>query len=182
MLLEDIPRYGLVLTDELGRVGSEVKAEAQKELAEFYPPEPDGSRPIAYLWARTVWCESPSCGAGIPLVRSFWLGKKEVWGRKGGKRVKVRGKQALRHSIERSRRRPAGVLFEIFEPQSDSAVPRGTVSRAKAACPACNIVLPPERVRGQLSGQRGGADVIFDERGKRVGAPKAGPPRSSPQA
>ena len=38
--------------------------------------DPDGATPIAYLWARTVRCESPNCGAEIPLVRSFWLGKK----------------------------------------------------------------------------------------------------------
>ena len=27
--------------------------------------------PIAYLWARTVRCESPNCGAEIPLMRSI---------------------------------------------------------------------------------------------------------------
>jgi hypothetical protein len=30
-------------------------------------------------------------------------------------------------------------------------------------------VLPPERVRAQLAAQRGGADVIFDEQGRRTG-------------
>jgi len=73
VMLEDIPRHGKKLADELRRVGAETKAEAEKELADFYPPDPDGSKPIAYLWARTVTCESPNCGAEIPLVRSFWL-------------------------------------------------------------------------------------------------------------
>ncbi len=41
--------------------------------------------------------------------------------------------------------------------------------RAKATCLACNIVLSPERVRTQLAAQRGGADVVFDETGRRVG-------------
>ena len=45
----------------------------------------------------------------------------------------------------------------------------GTVTRAKAACPCCGVVLPPERVRAQLAAQRGGADVVFDEAGRRVG-------------
>ncbi|MBI4536781.1 MAG: DUF559 domain-containing protein [candidate division NC10 bacterium] len=76
VMLEDTPRYGPELAEELRRVGAEVKAAAEKELAEFYPPEPDGAKPIAYLWARTVRCESPNCGAEIPLVRSFWLCKK----------------------------------------------------------------------------------------------------------
>jgi adenine-specific DNA methylase/REP element-mobilizing transposase RayT len=76
VLLEDIPRYGPALAEELRRVGKEIKEQAEKELAEFYPVDPDGSRPIAYLWARTVRCEAVGCGAEIPLMRSFWLCKK----------------------------------------------------------------------------------------------------------
>ena len=37
---------------------------------------------IAWIWARTVTCPNPACGATMPLVRSFWLGKKkgkEAW-------------------------------------------------------------------------------------------------------
>ena len=75
VMLEDIPRYGPGLADELRRVGAEIKQEAEKELGKFYPSDPDGARPIAYLWARTVRCEAPACGAEIPLVRSFWLSK-----------------------------------------------------------------------------------------------------------
>jgi len=85
--LEDIPRYGPELADELRRVGKEIKEAAEKELKEFYPDDPDGSKPIAYLWARTVRCESPNCGAEIPLVRSFWLCKKP--NRKKALRYKV---------------------------------------------------------------------------------------------
>jgi REP element-mobilizing transposase RayT len=76
VLLEDIPRHGPALADELRRVGKQIKDEAEKELAEFYPADPDGARPIAYLWARTVRCEAVGCGAEIPLMRSFWLCKK----------------------------------------------------------------------------------------------------------
>jgi len=76
VLLEDIPRHGPELADELRHVGAEIKRQAEEELAEFYPRDPDGATPIAYLWARTVRCESPNCGAEIPLVRSFWLCKK----------------------------------------------------------------------------------------------------------
>ncbi|MGH9351165.1 MAG: REP-associated tyrosine transposase, partial [Terriglobia bacterium] len=76
VLLEDIPRHGPALAEELRRVGKQIKDEAEKELAEFYPPDPDGARPIAYLWARTGRCEAVGCGAEIPLMRSFWLCKK----------------------------------------------------------------------------------------------------------
>lgn len=156
VMLEDIPRYGPELADELRRVGAEIKAAAEKELAEFYPPDPDGARPIAYLWARTVRCEAPNCGAEIPLMRSFWLCKKP------------NRKKALRPKVVRHKGKPPEVEFEIFEPKSDSEVHAGTVSRAKATCLCCNTVLPAERVRAQLRAQRGGADPSFDEAGHRV--------------
>jgi len=45
------------LADEVRKWGQWVKEEAEKELAEFYPKDPDGSTPIAYLWARTIVLE-----------------------------------------------------------------------------------------------------------------------------
>jgi len=45
VMLEDIPRHGPQLAEELRRVGAEIKREAEKELAELYPkpakPEPN---------------------------------------------------------------------------------------------------------------------------------------------
>lgn len=156
-MLEDIPRHGPELAEELRRVGAEIKKAAEKELAEFYPPDKDGGKPIAYLWARTICCESTGCGAEIPLVRSFWLCKK------------ANRKRALRYKVVRPKGATPRVEFEIFEPKNDKEVPAGTVTRAKAACPCCNIVLSPDRVRAQLREQRGGADVVFDRKGQRIG-------------
>jgi len=157
VMLEDIPRHGMDLAEELRRVGGEIKEQAEEELAEFYPKDPDGATPIAYLWARTIKCESPNCGAEIPLMRSFWLCKK------------TSRKRALKLRVVRSDSGPPLVEFDIFEPKKDKDVRGGTVTRAKATCPCCNMVLPPERVRAQLSEQRGGADMLFDINGKRVG-------------
>jgi hypothetical protein len=159
VMLEDIPRHGPKLAEELRRVGAEIKKQAEKELAELYPKDSDGATPIAYLWARTVRCESPDCGAEIPLMRSFWLCKK------------TSRKRALRFQAKRQRERGKipEVEFEIFEPKNEREVQNGTVTRAKASCPGCNMVLGPERVRAQLAGQRGGADVIFDDKNRRAG-------------
>jgi len=74
--LEDIQRHGKTLAAELQQVAGVIKSAAEKELSEFYPPDKDGATPIAYLWARTARCETPNCGAEIPLVRSFFLSKK----------------------------------------------------------------------------------------------------------
>lgn len=77
VVLEYIPKYGKDLADEVRKWGQWVKEEAEKDLAEFYPKDPDGTTPIAYLWARTIICENPSCGADVPLIRSLWLARKK---------------------------------------------------------------------------------------------------------
>jgi adenine-specific DNA methylase len=157
VMLEDIPRHGPALADELRKVGQQIKEEAEKELAEFYPPDTDGSKPIAYLWARTVRCESPNCGADIPLVRSFWLARKR--GRK----------YALRYKVERSNGKSPYLTFEIFNPQNDAEVPSGTVANARAICPSCNSVLLSDRIKDQLSKKIGGATYLSDSNGERLG-------------
>ena len=157
VMLEDIPRSGPELADELRRVGGEIKAHAERELADLYPADANGAKPIAYLWARTVRCESPNCGAEIPLMRSLWLCKKP------------KRKWALRTKVVRPKGKPPRVEFEIFEPGGEKEVAGGTVTRAKATCLCCETVLPPERVRAQLSAEKGGADVVFDDNGARTG-------------
>jgi adenine-specific DNA methylase len=157
VMLEDVPRHGSDLADELRRVGAQIKAEAVRELADFYPKDIDGRTPIAYLWARTVRCESPNCGAEIPLMRSFWLSKK------------ANGRRALKPRVVKTVGSPPRIEFEIIEPKAERDVPSGTVTRAKATCLSCGSVLPPGRVRLQLVEQRGGADVVFDTAGHRTG-------------
>ena len=64
VMLEDIPRHGPGLADELRKAGAEIKAKAEEDLVDLYPKDPDGATPIAYLWARTVRCESPRLRGG----------------------------------------------------------------------------------------------------------------------
>lgn len=157
VMLEDIPRSGPRLADEIRQIGTEIRAKASEELSDLYPNDPDGAIPIAYLWARTVRCEAPNCGAEIPLMRSLWLSKKP------------KRKRALRPRVERAEDAVPQVGFEIFEPKTDREVASGTVARARASCLCCGAVLPPERVRAQLAAWRGGADTVFDEEGNRIG-------------
>jgi putative DNA methylase len=157
VMLEDIPRYGPKLATELRRVGAEIKSQAEKELADLYPRDADGATPIAYLWARTVRCESPGCGAEIPLARSFWLCEK------------TNRMRALRYHVLRPTGGPPRIELEVFEPKDENEVFRGTVSSARATCVACGSVLPQERVRSQLATQHGGADVVFGNDGNRAG-------------
>jgi adenine-specific DNA methylase len=145
------------LAVSLRNAGSQIRGLATQELADVYPLGPSGERPITYLWARTVVCESPKCGAEIPLVRSFWLSKKK------------RRRRALRPKVIGQKQLPPQVDFEIFAPTKDSEVATRTVQRATATCLCCHTTMAPDRVRAQLRAQKGGADVIFNAQGKRTG-------------
>ena len=155
-VLDSAGRCGGALVEGLAEAAQRVHANAAAELLPFYPHGADGAEPIAYLWARTVRCESPHCGAEIPLLRSMWLCEKT------GRR------QAIKASVARAEGRPPEVSLAIYAPTSAAEVGPGTVSRAKAICPCCGAVLAPVRVRAQLREQQGGGDVVFSETGKRV--------------
>ena len=151
-VLEEIPRSDTELSGELLKVSSAIKRAMEERLNRYYPGEPNGSNPIAYLWSRTVVCDT--CGAEIPLVRSFWLSKK------------VNDRRALRYLVSRTGKIPH-LKWEIFQPDALSDVQSGNVRRAKAVCLCCNSVMPPSRVKAQLAQQQGGADVAFEKNGHR---------------
>ena len=47
--------------------------ETEKEVGFLYPADENGNKPIAYYWVRTARCSNPSCGAIVPLLKSFDL-------------------------------------------------------------------------------------------------------------
>lgn len=69
------------LAADIRAYGEWMRDEAVKRIGQHYPTAtlPDGStaRVIAWIWARTVTCPNPACGIEMPLVRSWWLGKKK---------------------------------------------------------------------------------------------------------
>lgn len=142
VVLEYIPKYGQQLADEVRRWGNWIKTEAEKELAEFYPKDPDGATPIAYLRARTITCEGPGCGAEVPLMRSMWLSKRK------NHQVALR---MIPNTFEKS------VDFEIVEDVRAKDVGEGTVRRGSTTCPVCGYTTPVTSVRRQLKQRSGGA-------------------------
>lgn len=155
VVLEYIPKYGQRLADEVRKWGEWIKKEAEKELAKFYPKDPDGATPIAYLWARTIQCEGPGCGAKVPLIRSLWLAKKanrsvalQLVPRPRAKRVDF--KIILRR----------GGWLDQDDPKATIQDPKfdGTVKRGSATCPCCGYTTPVARVREQFRARHGGAD------------------------
>jgi putative DNA methylase len=156
VVLEYIPKYGQRLADEVRKWGEWIKKEAEKELAEFYPKDPHGATPIAYLWARTIQCEGPGCGAEVPLIRSLWLARKssrsvalQLVPRPKAKRVDFK-------IIVKER----GDWVDQVDPKEKITDPKfdGTLKRSSATCPCCGYTTSAERVRQQFRGRRGGAD------------------------
>ena len=128
-LVEDY--RGNPLATDVRYWGRWIQERAREELAEFYPTDPDGSVPVAYLWSRTIPC--PNCDAEIPLIRQYWLA------RKSNKRV------ALQPVIDRATNR---VTFKVVEGQDVSGNPaQATTSRGDTKCLLCGQVVKVKDVR-----------------------------------
>lgn len=127
--------------------GNWVLEEAKKEIGKFYLEDNDGSIPVGYIWARTIPCQNPSCNAEIPLMRQFWLAKKD------NKKV------ALKPFVKNGE-----VEFEIvgqdrpfpkdFEPE------KGTVSRAIAHCLVCGSMVDANTTRKLFQEGRSGQRMV----------------------
>jgi adenine-specific DNA methylase len=139
VVLEYLPKYGQRLADEVRKWGEWTKREAEKELGEVYPKDADGATPIAYLWARTIQCEGPACGAEVPILPSRLLeknGDRSTW-------IGLHGKgKSVAITIER------GTIGKL-----DLS---GTAKRGSVTCPRCGYTTPVPRVREQMKLNGGG--------------------------
>ncbi|MEK6260884.1 MAG: DUF1156 domain-containing protein [Planctomycetota bacterium] len=155
VVLEYIPKYGKRLAEEVRKWGAWIKQEAEKELAEFYPKDPDGATPIAYLWARTIRCEGPACGAEVPLIRSPLLANKPH--RAFAVQLKP-NKQERRVDFQIiGRKRGQWIDQDDTYVQIENPSLQGTLKRGSATCPCCGYTTPVARIRQQLSARNGGA-------------------------
>jgi putative DNA methylase len=138
------------LAADVSAYGEWMRNEAENRIGKHYPQATldDGTTAgvIAWIWARTVTCPNPVCGIEMPLVRSWWLGKKK-------------GKEAwVRPIIVADPGHPSGkrAEFEIVHGATGapSADDDGTVGRNGATCIACGSAVPLEHVRA--SSREGG--------------------------
>ena len=126
------------LAEDVRRYGGWIRDEAERRIGDSYPKAllPDGSSGtvIAWLWARTVTCPNPACGIELPLVRSWWLGKKK-------------GKEAfIVPSVV------GGVVqFDVSHDVARAPVSGddGTVGRSGATCVSCGAAVPLTYIREQ---------------------------------
>lgn len=143
VLLEQIPRFGERLAQKVRRWGAWLVGRAQAELESYYPPDPDGSVPVAYLWVRWIKCEGPRCGVEVPLRHTFWLAQTKK------RRI---GLTLVRDNAQRC------VRFDIREGPSEGEVAAGTIRRASVTCPLCGFTTPADSVWRQIHARRGSTD------------------------
>lgn len=110
-----------------------VLEKARNEIEQFYPKDPDGYIPVGYIWARTIPCQNPICGAEIPLIRQFWLCKKK-------------NKKIAYKPIVNTVNKTIDFIIQI-DNEIDFDPDDGTVSRGNARCPVCKQVTPAVQVR-----------------------------------
>ncbi len=146
-LAEDVRYYGQWMRDE-----------AEKRIGHLYPkarlpPEIGGGEAtvVAWLWARTVKCPNPACGAQMPLVRSFALSTKK-------------GKEAWVAPIVNK-----GAKTVKFAVQTDGDPPtEGTVNRRGATCLVCETPVPLEHARSESrEGRMGTVPLAIVAEGQR---------------
>lgn len=138
-LAEDVRRYGVWMREE-----------AKERIGYLYPDaviadETTGKKSrattIAWIWARTVTCPNPACGIEMPLVRSWWLGKKK-------------GKEAyVVPTVVDDAEAPSGRRVEFMIGHDMRIAPTktsdGTVANGMAICVVCGSTTPGRYLREQ---------------------------------
>lgn len=129
-----------------------MRDEAEERIGEHYPKATldDGmaATVIAWIWARTVSCPNPACGIEMPLVSSWWLGKKK-------------GKEAwVRPIIVADPKHPSGkrVAFEIGHGTAGPSI-EPSKTRQGATCVACGTAVSMEEIK--LQGQAGALGSVL---------------------
>lgn len=135
------PLAGLVT--DLRHYAQRVREAAWEQVGHLYPKF-DGDTVIAWLWARTLACPNPACGAIFPLYNSQWLTR-----RKGEERwlnpIIVDGH----------------VEFEIGKGQgSPPPATKASTRGAKFRCPVCQQIAPETYIRSEGKAGRLGIQLI----------------------
>ena len=157
------------LAHDVRHYGAWMRTEAERRIGHLYPkatlPKEMGggeATVIAWLWARTVRCPNPACGAQMPLVSNFVVSSKkgrEVW---------------VEPVVEPGAKR---VRFEIRHPPGQPPAPAKVGRGAQFRCLVCGNIagdthVKAEGMAGRL-GQQLMATVAEGQRGRVYVAPTA---------
>lgn len=160
------------LTEDVRRYGGWLRASAHERLRHLYPDDilsaGRGVPVIAWLWATTVRCPNPACGAETPLVRSFAVSTKpggETW---------------VEPVVDRGRS-----VYQFVVRSGKSSID-GTVGKRGARCVICNQPLPLAHIRAEgVAGRLGSrlmATVVDSPSGRAYLSPSSAQERAAVQA
>lgn len=144
------------LAADVRAYGAWMREEALRRIGTHFPQAKleDGSSAvvIAWIWARTVVCPNPACGIALPLVRTWWLGKKKE--REAYVRPTVVGDPTHASGLR--------VRYAIAHDRSDapSASDDGTVGRTGATCIACSAGVDLKYIRAEGQAGRIGQQLM----------------------
>ncbi len=142
------------LAADVRAYGAWMREEAEKRIGHLYPktilPDRTRSSVIAWIWARTVTCPNPACRIELPLVRSWWLGKKT-------------GREAfVVPSVVSDPSKPSGqrVHFEIGHSRSGPQFEGSMSGRQGGICVACNSVVGKGYIKAEGAAARMGVTLM----------------------
>jgi putative DNA methylase len=141
VVLEYMPKFGRPLAEEVNKWGTQILYAVRKELENIYTKNKKNGTIVACIWARTIKCEGPGCGAILPLVRNLWLSKKSTT------------KVALKIIPDKKNKK---IDFKILINPDKNIETDGTVRRGSVTCPICSYTTPVGSVRRQLLAKEGG--------------------------
>lgn len=129
---------GKGLAEDVRRYGDWILQEARKRIGHLYPKGSKGETILTWLWARTVKCPNPACGAEMPLISSFSLATKK-------------GRQAWIEPI--IDKRGKAVSFQVKYGEGRPPAPPKTGRGAKFRCLVCEQDADDQHIKGE--GQAG---------------------------
>ena len=170
-LAEDVRRYSRWINDR-------ARAIVGGNYPDVTVPPSEGAgraTVIAWIWARTIACGNPACGATMPLLNSFALSRRknrEAW-------------------LEPAPDRAGGAVD--FKVRRGTGCPKGgTVTRSGATCLACGTTAPLKEVRAAAKAGGLGSQLVCtvaegrrkriyaDADDEQVEASRVDPPTSAP--
>lgn len=149
------------LANDVRYYGEWMREQAWNRIGHLYPqvdlpPRHGGGKAtvIAWLWARTVKCPNPACGATMPLASSFALSSKK-------------GKESWVKPILSGRT----VNFAITDEKKETVDPPKTGRGANFKCIVCNEQAPDKHIKAEGAAGRMGAQlmaIVAEGKGGRI--------------
>nr|WP_308216556.1 DUF1156 domain-containing protein [Rhodococcus qingshengii] len=145
------------LAADIRAYGEWMRDAAAERIGHLYPTI-EGKTVVGWIWARSVRCPNPACGIDVPLIKSWWLGKKK------GRETFVAPK------VVEDSTHPSGLRidFEIRVSKAGPSIPATMAGKLGATCLSCQANIPTDLIKAEgLAGRLGQKLVAVVAEGQR---------------